>query len=407
MQRERKPVWVELLQGFLVGTRIRVSECFVSVAIMWIIIDNCKIYTHESKANMQTSRLVVMPRIGSVEWLVSAEIYEGTVSKKYFTQIVKQREWHILWYTLKSSAYAVLDPVTLSFECGVDFDHHIPTLFHHISSFTNVKYIAHLSLTLFECHEPESTRRQDRHGMKTENRNEWKKINIFYILCDLCRLESIPKLCDCVCAHFLYYNALLLAFGLILYSFFHRARYDVHLVCSQWVRSRARIRPFAIEWATYRCRVEWERVTKRVREKIEPETHTLLHFALKLHNHKSQEMNIIQMSSDEILMYVMSYIRSECERGLFFSPLIFSDTLSSSIVCLSAIEFGYSVEYLCAVWPYTLHTPVGGNEPTINDKRRWRERRRREKNEMNVLRMHIYGRFAIYFHFHLNRHVIY
>lgn len=88
-------------------------------------------------------------------------------------------------------------------------------------------------------------------------------------------------------------------------------------------------------------------MTKRVREKIEPETHTLLHFALKLHNHKSQEMNIIQMSSDEILMYVMSYIRSECERGLFFSPLIFSDTLSSSIVCLSAIEFGYSVEYLC------------------------------------------------------------
>lgn len=91
-ERERKPVWVELLQGFLVGTRIRVSECFVSVAIMWIIIDNCKIYTHESKANMQTSRLVVMPRIGSVEWLVSVEIYEGTVSKKYFTQIVKQRE---------------------------------------------------------------------------------------------------------------------------------------------------------------------------------------------------------------------------------------------------------------------------------------------------------------------------
>lgn len=65
--------------------------------------------------------------------------------------------------------------------------------------------------------------------------------------------------------------------------------------------------------------------------------------ALKLHNHKSLEMNIIQMSSDEILMYVMSYIRFECDvLTIFF--VCFSLSLSVCLcftfsVSLSVIHF--------------------------------------------------------------------
>lgn len=63
--------------------------------------------------------------------------------------------------------------------------------------------------------------------------------------------------------------------------------------------------------------------------------------ALKLHNHKSLEMNIIQMSSDEILMYVMSYIRFECDvLTIFF--VCFSLSVCLPLFHFLSLSFCYS-----------------------------------------------------------------
>ena len=96
--------------------------------------------------------------------------------------------------------------------------------------------------------------------------------------------------------------------------FFSMARYGVH-GCPQ-----TRIRPLAIE-ERITSTANWTREREQERVQRGKKSHTVL-FALKLHNHKSREMNIIQMSSDEILMYVMSYIRSECVFFLYVFLLI-------------------------------------------------------------------------------------
>lgn len=123
-------------------------------------------------------------------------------------------------------------------------------------------------------------------------------------------------------------------------------------------------------------RVKDYRKTESVSKRLKKKCHTVL-FALKLHNHKSREMNIIQMSSDEILMYVMSYIRCEC--------VFFSSSYSSSWSRIHRL-------FVCdRVWSHF---------KCIRAHIRWKwqkkERKKEKKNEMNVLRMHISTALAIF-----------
>ena len=162
--------------------------------------------------------------------------------------------------------------------------------------------------------------------------------------------ESIPN-CMLYAGTFTYYNVY--CWRLILYShvvivvFFVSSFSSWSSLWYAFGCPQMRIRPRCCMKSdkTTRCRVyrmgkKRGKVATGTRryEEIEPVRYTVcVLFALKLHNHKSQEMNIIQMSSDEILMYVMSYIRFECAFFLIrsVSTLLHSSfCFHPSFVCL-------------------------------------------------------------------------
>lgn len=262
---------------------------WVSVAIMWIIIDNCKIHTHMNQ-RLCAMCMRVAVALAMYYWLGWRSEFSANGGADRIKKVFSQTQ-------LESSAYAVLDPVTLSFErwFSIPFLRLVIFLYSY-----NCEYTFPFPLPLSHS----NSRRQERARPCTERTSEWKKINIFYILCDLCHFESIRTV------HILYYNVYCWRWYCIL---FHGS------LCCAWLSSNAN--KTSCDWRAHHINRE---LNKRARARectTGKKSHTVL-FALKLHNHKSREMNIIQMSSDEILMYVMPYIRTECVFFLYTFLLI-------------------------------------------------------------------------------------
>lgn len=72
-----------------------------------------------------------------------------------------------------------------------------------------------------------------------ETKNDWKKINIFYIICDLCRFwKHTQTVCCYVCARTHFHIIMFIVGGLILYShvvvFFLSSFFSLHGVSSLW-----------------------------------------------------------------------------------------------------------------------------------------------------------------------------
>lgn len=183
--RNRKRVWV--------SEWVSVLCCVCRFAIMWIIIDNCNIYTHMNQRQYASSRFVCRILDSVDDWMLSVLKWWNRI-KKNFTQIVKMREQEI-WKQRQtthwtSSAYAVLDPVTLSFERWFWYHSYASIIFLRFIIYTytyNVNlYTLPISLMHSRCLHAKDKNATE-WNTPNRKRNEWKKINIFYILCDLCR----------------------------------------------------------------------------------------------------------------------------------------------------------------------------------------------------------------------------
>lgn len=138
----------------------------VSVAIMFrIIIDNCKIYTRTHMNQMAHSASSRECFACSSMWLLNLanEQTKGPYQKVFHTNTTSRSGG-------KSSAYAALDPVTLSFERWFRYKHHSYAC--HISSFTNVNTFPFAL----------ETRRRTPQNERTNERTEKKDKHILYLV---------------------------------------------------------------------------------------------------------------------------------------------------------------------------------------------------------------------------------